>query len=103
VFALPAPRYHAHPGRSETAVISAVTIGIANRLNSASRLIGRASVAGYSNGGVFALWADLLHPETFSEAIVMSPGMAFIEDNRTVIVEFESQTGYRTQAAKVSI
>jgi len=37
------------------------------------------SVAGFSSGGVLALWAGLLHPETFGEAIVMSPGMPLIE------------------------
>src|SRR5690606_8442513 len=35
-------------------------------------------VAGASNGGVFALWAGLLHPETFGEAIAMSPGIVQI-------------------------
>lgn len=37
------------------------------------------AVAGYSNGGVFALWAGLQHPETFGGVIAMSPGMVFIE------------------------
>src|SRR5690606_18568409 len=40
-----------------------------------------ASVAGYSNGGVFALWAGLLHPDTFGEAIAMSPGLVFVEES----------------------
>lgn len=39
------------------------------------------SVAGYSNGGVLALWAGLLHPETFGDAIAMSPGMVFVEES----------------------
>lgn len=39
------------------------------------------SVAGYSNGGVLAFWAGLLHPETFGEAISMSPGMVIVEES----------------------
>lgn len=34
------------------------------------------AVAGYSSGGVFALWAGLLHPEVYALAIPMSPGLA---------------------------
>lgn len=34
------------------------------------------AVAGFSNGGVFALWAGLLHPDVYALAIPMSPGMA---------------------------
>lgn len=34
------------------------------------------AVAGYSSGGVFALWAGLLHPEVYAYAIPMSPGVA---------------------------
>lgn len=37
------------------------------------------AVAGYSNGGVLALWAGLLHPDIFGEVISMSPGMVFME------------------------
>jgi enterochelin esterase-like enzyme len=33
-------------------------------------------VAGFSSGGVFALWAGLMHPEVYAYAIPMSPGMA---------------------------
>ena len=33
-------------------------------------------VAGFSSGGVFALWAGLLHPEVYAFAIPMSPGIA---------------------------
>lgn len=33
-------------------------------------------VAGYSSGGVFALWAGLLHPDVYAYAIPMSPGIA---------------------------
>ena len=36
------------------------------------------AVAGASNGGVFALWAGLLHPEIFGDAIAMSPGIVQI-------------------------
>lgn len=35
-------------------------------------------VAGFSSGGVFALWAGLLHPEVYAFAIPMSPGIATI-------------------------
>lgn len=34
------------------------------------------AVAGYSSGGVFALWAGLLHPEVYATAVPMSPGIA---------------------------
>ncbi len=34
------------------------------------------AVAGFSSGGVFALWAGLLHPEVYAFAIPMSPGVA---------------------------
>lgn len=34
------------------------------------------AVAGYSSGGVFALWAGLLHPEVYGMAVPMSPGIA---------------------------
>lgn len=36
------------------------------------------AVAGSSSGGVFALWAGLLHPEVFGDAIAMSPGIVQI-------------------------
>ncbi len=36
------------------------------------------AVAGFSSGGVFALWAGLLHPEIYSFAIPMSPGVAVV-------------------------
>ena len=39
---------------------------------------GETAVAGASNGGVFALWAGLLHPEIFGDAIAMSPGIVQI-------------------------
>jgi len=38
------------------------------------------AVAGFSNGGVFALWAGLLHPDVYALAIPMSPGMAPIAE-----------------------
>ena len=34
------------------------------------------AVAGFSSGGVFALWAGLLHPEVYAFAVPMSPGIA---------------------------
>lgn len=36
------------------------------------------AVAGFSSGGVFALWAGVLHPEVYAYAIPMSPGVAVI-------------------------
>jgi enterochelin esterase-like enzyme len=36
------------------------------------------AVAGFSSGGVFALWAGLIHPQVYSYAIPMSPGMAVL-------------------------
>lgn len=39
------------------------------------------AVAGYSNGGVFSLWAGLMHPEVFAMAAPMSPGVAPVGDN----------------------
>ncbi len=36
-------------------------------------------MAGFSSGGVFALWAGLLHPQVYSYAIPMSPGMAVLK------------------------
>jgi enterochelin esterase-like enzyme len=39
------------------------------------------AVAGFSSGGVFALWAGLLHPEVYAFAIPMSPGIAPIAAN----------------------
>ena len=35
-------------------------------------------VAGFSSGGVFALWAGILHPEVYAYAIPMSPGVAVV-------------------------
>jgi enterochelin esterase-like enzyme len=46
-------------------------------------------VAGFSSGGVFALWAGLLHPDVYAFAIPMSPGMAPIEAG-------DLRTGVRT-------
>jgi enterochelin esterase-like enzyme len=37
------------------------------------------AVAGFSSGAVFALWAGLLHPQVYSYAIPMSPGMAVLK------------------------
>jgi enterochelin esterase-like enzyme len=34
------------------------------------------AVAGFSSGGVFALWAGVQHPEVYAFAIPMSPGVA---------------------------
>ncbi len=47
-------------------------------------------VAGYSSGGVFALWAGLLHPEVYAFAIPMSPGIA-------PITAADLTTGVRTR------